>query len=327
MAGKRLGIFVGGANVPGYYGDSPDAGTLLKGIEEAEAMGIGSAWLVTAAPRLDALSVFAAAGPRTKSILFGTGIVPTFGRHPAAMAQQIQVIAQLAPGRFRLGIGSGHRPNIVPVFGSDFRKPLGHVREYVHILKSLLQKGSVDFEGEHYSTHAEIASTVDVPVMISALQPRAFEVAGAEADGAITWVTPAPYLRDVAIPAMKAGAEKAGRPLPPLVDGMPVCVHDNPDEVRQVIRERVVHPTLVFYQEMWAKAGYPEAAEGYWTDHMLDASAIFGNEDQVRQKLEERFSLGLDEVITSPTPAGADWDASLKRTLRLLVDVGRSLGG
>ena len=58
---------------------------------------------------------------------------------------------------------------------------------------------------------------------------------------------------------------------------------------------------------------------------MIDASCIYGNEEQVAAKLEERFSLGVAEVLASPTPAGPDRAASLERTLRLLAEVGRSL--
>ena len=262
MSKRTLGIFVGGANVPGYFGRGGKSAEFLKGIEQAEKMGIQSAWLVTGGAGLDGLTLFASAAVSTQRILFGTGIVPTFGRHPVVMAQQVQVIAQQAPGCLRLGIGSGHRDDQIQTFGADFRRPLGHVREYLRILKSLLQQGSVDFDGRFYQCHASIPSPVDVPVMISALQPKSFEVSGAESDGAVTWLTPAAYLRDVAIPSMKAGAENAGRPVPPLLDGMPVCVHDNPGEVRAAVREGVIHPKLPFYPRMGSAAGYPEAAHG-----------------------------------------------------------------
>ena len=126
------------------------------------------------------------------------------------------MVAQLAPGRFRLGIGPSHRP-IMREMGIRLSNPLGHLREYLQILKALLQKGKVDLDGEFYQAHETIPEPVDVPVMASALQRRSFELCGAEADGAISWVCPGEYLRDVAIPAMQAGAARAGRPVPPLI--------------------------------------------------------------------------------------------------------------
>ena len=67
--------------------------------------------------------------------------------------------------------------------------------------------------------------SVDVPVMASALRPQSFELCGAEADGAISWMCPFTYLRDTALPAMEAGAEGAGRPVPPLIAHIKLLSH------------------------------------------------------------------------------------------------------
>ena len=155
--------------------------------------------------------------------------------------------------------------------------------------------------------------------MASALQVKSFELCGAEADGAISWVCPGTYLRDVALPAMKAGAERAGRPVPPLIAHAPVCVHDQPDEVRAAIREQVGNPRLPFYQRMFAAAGFPEASNGTWSDAMIDATGLWGNESQVMEKLEGLFALGATEVLASPITAGSDRNESLERTLRVLA--------
>ncbi len=184
---------------------------------------------------------------------------------------------------------------------------------------ALLHEGAVDFDGQYYKAHATIASPVDVPVMASALQPKSFELCGAEAEGAISWVCPGSYLRDVALPAMKKGAEKAGRPVPPLIAHVPVCVHDDPDEVRTAFREQFkVYPTLPFYRRMLIDAGYPEASEGTWSDGMIDGLVIHGDDAGVTAGLRELISYGADEILVSPILAGADQAASLDRTLRLL---------
>src|SRR5918993_527802 len=204
------------------------ASEALAMIEQAERQGIHAAWMTTGGARLDSITVFAAAAQRTERIKLGTSIVPTFPRHPLVMVQQTQVVAQLAPGRFRLGVGPSHRP-MIESMGMNFTSPLGHLREYVQILKAILQQGEVDFDGEFYHAHDTISEPLEVPVMASALQRGSFELCGAEADGAISWLCPPVYLRDVALPAMQAGAKKAGRPVPPLIAHAPVCVHDNPN--------------------------------------------------------------------------------------------------
>ena len=196
MSERRIGVALSGSN----------ATALLGQIERAEQAGIQAVWMTTGGARLDSITTFAAAAGRTKQILFGTSIVPTFPRHPLVMVQQVQVVAQLAPGRFRLGVGPSHRPSMVGM-GMNFRAPLGHLREYLQILKALLQTGKVDFDGTYYRAHETIPEPLDVPVMASALQPKSFALCGAESDGAISWVCPGEYLRDVALPTMRAGAE------------------------------------------------------------------------------------------------------------------------
>ena len=316
MAVKTIGVAVRGS----------DSVALLEGVERAENLGIHAAWLTTGGAGPDPLTLLAGAAVRTSRILLGTAIVPTFPRQPVAMAQQVQVVAQLAPGRFHLGVGPSHRPIMEEIFGVDFRAPLGHLREYLRVLKSLLEEGSVDFDGRYYHAHARIASPVAVPVMASALQPGSFRLCGADADGAISWICPAGYLRDVALPAMREGAEEAVRP-PPLIAHAPVCVHDSVEEVRAAVREQVTNTRLTFYQRMMAAAGFPEAAEGGWSDAMIDATVISGGESEVAERLNETFSLGATEVLAAPVLAGDDRAASLDRTLRLLGHVAGSSEG
>jgi len=310
MSQKLIGVAVRGDNTS----------ELVSTIEQAERQGIHAAWMTTGGARLDSITVFAAAAQRTERIKLGTSIVPTFPRHPLVMVQQTQVVAQLAPGRFRLGVGPSHRP-MMESMGMNFTSPLGHLREYVHILKALLQEGKVDFDGDYYHAHDSIPQPVDVPVMASALQKGSFELCGEVADGAISWICPGSYLRDVALPAMQAAAMRANRSTPPLIAHAPVCVHDNADEVRAAVRAQIMNPRLRFYQRMLIAAGFPEAENGVWSDAMIDAVVFWGNEARVEERLHEMLDYGAAEILASPVLAGSDPAASLDRTLRLLGQV------
>ena len=306
MADKLVGTVVRGNTIAEVQGN----------ILRAEELGIHAAWMTTGGASLDSLTCFAASAASTK-IKLGTSIVPTYPRHPLVTVQQAQVVAQLAPGRFRLGVGPSHRPTIESM-GIDFNAPLAHLREYIRILKALLQTGSVEFDGEHYTAHASIPGPLDVEVMGSALRKGSFELCGAEADGAISWICPRNYLRDVAIPAMEQGAKSAGRPMPPLIAHAPVCVHDNPQEVRTAVREQIMNPRMPYYQNMLVAAGYPEATDGTWSDAMIDGVVIWGDEETAAQGIQELFAMGATEVLASPISAGADRAASLERTSKLL---------
>ena len=317
MTDKRIGVAV----------SAPDVAGVMANIDRVDKAGIPAVWLTTGGAGLDGLTLFAAAAERFKNITFGTSIVPTFPRHPIVMAQQVQVLAQLAPGRFRLGVGPSHGPTMHSMFGADFRQPLGHLKEYVQILKSLLQTGSVDFDGKYYQAHASIAAPVDVPVMASALRSGSFEACGAEADGAISWVCPAAYLEKVALPAIIKGAESVGRPAPPLIAHVPVCVHDDPDEIRVAVQQQLAnYPRLPFYQRMFAAAGFPEAAEETWSDAMIAGTVLSGSAASVKAGLQGLLDMGAAEVLVSVVSAGDDQDASIDRTMKVLGEVSRDLG-
>ena len=319
MAQQRIGMVV-------TAGDSSAA---LGAVEDLESRGVGAAWMTSGSTGGgDSIGVFTAAGPRTQSILLGTAITQTFPRHPIAVAQQVLTLAQLAPNRFRLGLGTSGQGGVEQMLGVNFRAPLAHLTEYVRILKALLQDGSVDYAGRYYQAHTSISAPVDVPVMAAALGEGAFEMCGVEADGAISWVCPGAYLRDVALPAMQRGAERAGRPTPPLIAHVPVCVHDDPEEARQAIADQFRgFARAPFYRNMFHNAGFPEVTEGVWSPGMVDAVAVSGDENQVTEGLQALLEMGAAELMVSPVAAGPDRDESLERTLGLLAQVSQSISG
>jgi len=210
------------------------------------------------------------------------------------------------------------------VFGADYRTPLTALREYLTVTRTLLHTGGVEFEGSIYRANVSLPAPVpDVPVMASALRPKSYELCGEAADGAISWVSPGVYLRDVALPALQRGAERAGRPCPPLIVHAPMCVHDDADEVRAAAREQLAnYPRMPFYQAMFAEAGFPEAAqlEG-WSDGMIESVVLSGSEERVSERVAELFDFGASEIIVSIVASGPDAAASRERTLALLSNL------
>ncbi|MDP8923171.1 MAG: LLM class flavin-dependent oxidoreductase [Chloroflexota bacterium] len=102
----------------------PDPAATLAAIARAEEVGVPAVWSTVGGTNPDAVTLFAAAAARTTRIGLGTAIVPTYPRHPIVLASQALVLAALAPGRLRLGIGPSHRPTIEGMFGLPMGKPL-----------------------------------------------------------------------------------------------------------------------------------------------------------------------------------------------------------
>jgi F420-dependent oxidoreductase-like protein len=275
----------------------------LDRIVQSEAAGVPAIWLAGGGGGRDALTLFAAAALRTQQIKLGTSIVQTWPRHPFAVAQQSAVIDALAPGRLRVGVGPGHQAAMESLVGARWRTPLRHLREYVLILKSLFEKGSVDFEGEHWTARAQINRPIDVPVMISALREGSFKLSGVVAEGAITWLAPFSYLQATALPAIKAGAAKTGRTPPPLIVHAPICLSGDREAVREATRDQLGRygqsPT---YKAMFAQAGYK--MDGELPDELIDNLVVFGSETRVVDGLKSMIAGGAGELIVHPLVIG-----------------------
>lgn len=307
----------------GVHVARPNPRKLVDGIVDAERAGIQCAWLTTGATAPDPLAVFAAAAVETDHILLGTSILPTFPRHPLAAVQGALVVDSLAPGRLRLGVGPSHRPTIEGTWGIPFDRPLEHLHEYLIILRAALKEGKVDFDGKRIRAHAQLPGPTQVEVMASALRPKSFELCGELADGAISWVCPLPYLRNVALPALKQGAARAHRETPPLVAHVPVAVSKDVDAVRQAaVRQLGHYPRLPFYAQMFTDAGFPQAKEGKLSDRLIDALVVYGDSEEVKRRLRQLPSFGANELLAMPILPQGD-DQAMAKTFAVLGDLAR----
>lgn len=282
--------------------DQPDrrsAVGMIEAIVRAEQHGVPMVWSITGARSPDALTAFAAAAVRTTTVQLGTAIVPTYPRHPVVMAQQTLVVHELAPGRFRLGIGPSHRPTIEGAYGIPMEKPLAHLREYLTVLRALLWEGRVAFQGQYFHVNTELVGKAPVPIYTSALRENAFRLAGELADGAISWMCPAHYILTKALPALEAGATRAGRTeRPRLVAHVPVVLTDDPTQMHQRARNVVgSYARMPFYAAMFADAGFPLPADGTPTDELLDHLVVWGAPQRVTERLVSLLDQGIDELL------------------------------
>jgi coenzyme F420-dependent glucose-6-phosphate dehydrogenase len=170
------------------------------------------------------LAWMAAVGERTSTIQIGTSVMtPTFRYNPAVLAQAFATLGCLYPGRIMLGVGTGEALNeIATGFRGageqdwpEFKERYARLREAVSLMRALWSDERVSFEGEYYSTHdASIYDRPDggIPVYIAAGGPVVAGYAGRAGDGFICTSGKGMELyTEKLIPAVAAGAEKAGR--------------------------------------------------------------------------------------------------------------------
>jgi F420-dependent oxidoreductase-like protein len=305
---ERVGLVVSGT----------DAASAASTIVAAEVASVRQVWMTQSTPAPDTLTIFASAAVQTTSVLMGTAIVPTYPRHPLALAQQALALGDIAPGRLRLGIGPSHRPTIEGVYGIPMTAPLEHLREYVTVLRTALWEGEIDHHGRYYTIKTTLPRTPRTPILISALREGAFRLAGEIADGAISWVCPVPYLLKNALPALRAGAAASRRPTPPLVAHIPVALsHDRQAALAAARRQLGRYGRLPFYANMFNDAGFPVNSDGTMPDVLFNSLIVSGDEDIVMNRITELLAAGLDEVMVMPVPV-ADPTSEQARLAQLI---------
>jgi len=259
----------------------------------------------------DALTALAVVGAETPGIELGTAIVPTYPRHPIALAMQALTVQAATGGRLVLGIGPSHRIAVEGAWGLSYAKPLAHTREYVAVLRDLLQGKAVSFAGEQLIARGQLAIDAEpCPLLLAALGPRMLELAGTAADGTVTWMAGVRTLRDHIVPAVVAAAEKAGRGRPRVVAGLPICVTDDVAGVRAHAAERLgVYGTLPAYRAMLEREGVA-GPEGV---------LLAGDEAEVRDAVAMLEVIGVTDLRASVLCANAEEAARTRALLRSLL--------
>jgi F420-dependent oxidoreductase-like protein len=310
----------------GVHIQDREPGGLVAGTRRAEELGVAAVWTTQGGVTPDSMVLLGAAGAATQRIKLGTSVIPTWPRAAILIAQQVMAIDSLAPGRFRLGIGPSTPAAMTPLYDADYRKPLSQLREYLTVIRAFLHEGEVDFHGEFVGAKVRLRQPIDAPVMASALSPRAFRLCGEAADGAISWMAPWTYLRDVALPAMREGAAAANRETPALVAHVPVCLTTDPDEARRVTQDHVgPYGTFPVYQAMFRAAGFDDTAEGF-SQPLIDDLVAYGSEDQIVERLAQIRSEGAAEIVTQVLTIGDDHAAYRDRAFNLLARAQSEIG-
>lgn len=297
----RIGIMDGGrAEAPGLDG-------LVATARELESRGFDTLWLPNVFG-LDAITTAAVVGRETERIEIGTAVVPTYPRHPTALAQQALTASSACRGRFTLGIGLSHPPVIEKLLGLSYARRARHMREYMGVLAPLLRGEQTDFEGEEYQVKLslQVPDAPPVPVLIAALGDQMLKIAGRHAAGTILWMTGPRTIESHIAPKLRAAANEAGRPDPRIVAGMHIVLTPNADAANERIGKKLaMYGQMPSYRAMLDKEGAASPAE----------LALVGDEKVLDAGLERLRDLGVSDFEAVLVPSR---DGSEERTLEYL---------
>src|SRR5436190_16785184 len=298
----------------------PDLAMCRRVAEHAEILGYESLWIADTGAGPDAFVVAALAAGVTRRVRLGTAVVPIYTRALSVHAAAAGSVAQLAPGRFVLGLGTSSETIVDTWGGGPFRRPFTRMRETVATLRQMLAGERVTVEGKTVRTrNFRLVSPppAPVPIYIAALMPPMLELAGEIADGVILNFMPVE-----AVPRMldhvRAGAARAGRDPSTLevVARFQTVVTDDVPAARGAIRHMMgPYFATSVYNRFVAWCGFAEEAhaiDAAWrakdrarnvaavTDDMVDRLAIIGTPEHCRERLAAFVEAGVTTPMIQP---------------------------
>lgn len=298
----------------GIFGGAVNTGTIDDMVAEAAAAerdGFAAYW----APHIfghDALTALAVVGTQVPRIELGTSVVPTFPRHPHAIAQQAHTVAAASGNRFTLGIGLSHKIVIENMFGMSYDKPVRHLREYLNVLMPLSRNEPANFEGEMYKVHAGISAkgSNGFSVVVAALGEQMLRVTAALADGTLTWCTGPATLAAHTIPTITRAAEEFGRPAPRVIAALPVCVTSDIEAATARAAETfAAYGALPSYRAMLDREGVAGPAD----------IAIIGTTEEVRDRVGALADIGVTDFAAVEFGATPDEISETRDALKGLL--------
>lgn len=314
------------ADKPDFYLVTPRMPLQAPGIDNeitelaalAENLGFDRAWIIETNDR-DAFAVATEMALATKSIQIGTNIVSVFTRTPGLLAMGAFTLDEISDGRFVLGIGPGGTEIVRDGHGIPFSKPLTRVSESIDVIRPLLSGDRLTYQGSQFSIKEgfrlrEKARNPDLPIYISALNPRMLELSGEKADGVILSHAPVE-----AVPAIRervtAGAERSGRDLAEveICINLPVGV-DHEEAVTNLRKAVAWHLAAPTYDWLVSHTGYASLVEDvrsrWWSGDREEAAGLvdddvlltFGlgyTEEMIGSRIDEYLEAGITPIIDS----------------------------
>jgi probable F420-dependent oxidoreductase len=300
--------------------DGAPAHAQKERIEELVDLGYTDVWSAEAmgGDGFTPLTLASVWGP---SLRLGTAIIPVFTRGAACLAQSAAALADAAPGRFVLGIGTSSNVIVERWNGIPFERPYHRMRDTVRFLKSAFAGEKIKHEYDTFNVNGfrlGVRLETPPPILVAALRQGMLELAGREADGAIiNWLsaedvaTVAPIVRKFGPGA--DGAEKE------IVARIFVVPTDDVETARNIGRYAIsaylTVPVYAAFHEwlgrgpelegLWQhwKAGDRKAAVAAIPDSVVDQLIVHGSPDACRAHIQRYVDNGVTTPALAVLPA------------------------
>ena len=320
-----------------YLQDAHPLADAIEYVKYAELCGFEAVWQAESRLVRDAIVPMAAFAAVTSRIKIGSGVINNWTRNAAVIAATFLTLDDLAQDRIYCGIGAWWDPLAAKV-GITRRKNLLAMREVVTVVRRLLNRERVSFDGEFVQMDDVELDVVhgrkeprNVPIFIGATGPKMMALTGEIADGAVLNYLVSPKYNDMAMAQLELGAKKAGKSIqdvdrPQLV----VCSVDNDRDAALNAARKLVTQYLGQQPHIMKASGvsqdlldeinqvltWPATEEQILEamklvpDDVVQMITASGTPDEVKAKVREYVAAGATCPILYPL--GAD--------VRLMID-------
>ena len=177
-----------------YANDPKDSARQAKDLESA---GVDMIW-IPEAYGFDAVSLLGYLAAETETVGLGSGILNTYSRTPAALAQTAASLDSLSGGRFTLGLGASGPQVIEGFHGIPYSMPLTRLREVMEICRLAWKREPLSYNGKVFDLPlpAERGTGLgkplkiinhmlreDIPIYVASLGANSVEETAASANG------------------------------------------------------------------------------------------------------------------------------------------------
>ena len=244
----------------------------------------------------------------------GVAVTPVFTRGAGLLAMSVAAMAELAQGRFTMGLGASSQPVVERWNGLAYEKPYARTRDVLRFMQRALAGEKIDEVFETFEVHGFKLSrpVVERPkILLGALRPAMLRLAGREADGAIlNWLS----VDDVATCRREIGEGKT------IAARLFVVVTPDPDTARMVGRRMISsYLTVSGYAEFHRWLGRADALTPMWEawargerklanelipDEVVDDLIIHGSYEACREHVERYVEAGIEVPTIALVPLG-----------------------
>lgn len=337
----------------GYWGAGTTPQDQLALVKEADRLGYHSVW-VAEAYGSDAVTVMTWLATQTERIGLGSGILQMFARTPAMTAMTASTLDIISGGRVLLGLGLSGPQVVEGWYGQRYDRPLQRTREYIEIVRKILKREALDYQGKVYrmplpDSEGKALKLIthpirpDLPIYLAAIGPKNVALAGELCDG---WLPAffSPDFMDEFLPSLAAGAERAGRSIDgiDIVPNATVAIGEDLEQCYAWARPMYAlylggmgSKKHNFYNALATRYGFGDAAEEVQQlflegkrfeafqavpGDLIDATSLMGPADRIAERIKRYEAAGVTTLMVHPAGGTNEERFAVLRTLKEIVN-------